>query len=165
MSNIAIQKAEDQTRKTLRVFEQIEEQTENVRRRAFELFESRGCEAGRELEDWLQAEREVLNSPAAELAESAQEYDIRVTLAGFDSKDVQVTASPFEIIVHAKTKSEQKEDSEIVWTEFGSKDVYRRFEVPVSIDPDRVRATLDRGILRIFAAKAPKQQPVAAATA
>lgn len=35
---------------------EIEEQ---IRRRAFELFEARGKEEGRELEDWLHAEEEL----------------------------------------------------------------------------------------------------------
>jgi len=32
---------------------------ELVRRRAYELFEARGRQSGHELDDWLQAEREV----------------------------------------------------------------------------------------------------------
>lgn len=32
---------------------------EEVRKRAYELFQARGGEEGHELEDWLQAEREV----------------------------------------------------------------------------------------------------------
>ena len=32
---------------------------EEIRLRAYELFEARGGEEGRELEDWLQAEEEV----------------------------------------------------------------------------------------------------------
>jgi hypothetical protein len=31
-----------------------------VRQRAFELYQERGCTPGRENEDWLQAEREVM---------------------------------------------------------------------------------------------------------
>jgi hypothetical protein len=30
-----------------------------IRKRAYELFEARGCQPGRELEDWLQAELEI----------------------------------------------------------------------------------------------------------
>jgi hypothetical protein len=30
-----------------------------IQQRAYELFVQRGCQAGHELEDWLQAEREV----------------------------------------------------------------------------------------------------------
>ena len=32
-----------------------------IRRRAFEIYLKRGCELGRDLEDWLQAERELTN--------------------------------------------------------------------------------------------------------
>ena len=35
---------------------------ELVRRRAYEIYEQRGSEYGHELEDWLQAEREVLEA-------------------------------------------------------------------------------------------------------
>ena len=32
---------------------------DEIRRRAFELFEERGGQGGQELEDWLRAEREI----------------------------------------------------------------------------------------------------------
>ncbi len=32
---------------------------ERIAQRAYELYEQRGCQAGSELEDWLQAEREI----------------------------------------------------------------------------------------------------------
>ena len=37
---------------------------EQVRMRAFELYEERGCGDGRELEDWLRAEAEIANGKA-----------------------------------------------------------------------------------------------------
>ena len=40
------------------VSELTEEQLENIRRRAHELYEARGQEDGHDLEDWLQAEAE-----------------------------------------------------------------------------------------------------------
>jgi hypothetical protein len=38
---------------------------EQIARRAFELFLDRGGEDGHDLDDWLQAEREVLNAAGA----------------------------------------------------------------------------------------------------
>jgi len=38
---------------------------DEVRRRAFEIYEERGREDGHELDDWLEAEKEVLESLAA----------------------------------------------------------------------------------------------------
>jgi len=168
MSNVAVQKVENEALKTLPVFEQIEKRIEDVRCRAFELFERRGCELGHELEDWLKAEREVFGWPTAEMIEKDKEYEFQMALAGFDAKDVGVTASPSEIIVHAQTKSEMKaEDSNVVWTEFGSNDLYRRFGIPQPIDVDKTRATLDKGILRITVARvaATKDEPIVAAAA
>ncbi len=168
MSNVAVQKVENEALKTLPVFEQIEKRIENVRRRAFELFERRGCEFGRDLEDWLKAEREVFGWPAAEMIEKGKEYEFQMALAGFDAEDVGVTASPLEIIVHAQNESEKKtEESNVVWTEFGSNDVYRQFGIPEPIDVDKTRATLDKGILRITAVKAAaaKEKPIVAGAA
>jgi len=42
--------------------DQVQDQ---IRRRAFELYEQRGHSAGHELEDWLQAEAEVKQTSAA----------------------------------------------------------------------------------------------------
>jgi len=38
---------------------------ERIRTRAYELYEQRGCEDGRELDDWLQAEAEAAIEIAA----------------------------------------------------------------------------------------------------
>jgi hypothetical protein len=42
---------------------------DDVARRAYELYESRGSEPGRDLDDWLQAERELSAMPAAAVSE------------------------------------------------------------------------------------------------
>lgn len=36
---------------------------ERIRQRAFELFQLRGCQDGRDFDDWMQAEAEVLGRP------------------------------------------------------------------------------------------------------
>ncbi|HSB76656.1 MAG TPA: DUF2934 domain-containing protein [Terriglobales bacterium] len=36
---------------------------ERIRRRAFELFELRGCQDGHDFEDWMQAEAEIVGRP------------------------------------------------------------------------------------------------------
>ncbi len=33
---------------------------EEIRRRAYELYQERGCEHGHDLDDWLQAEAEII---------------------------------------------------------------------------------------------------------
>jgi hypothetical protein len=38
------------------------ERTEEIARKAYEIYEARGKEPGRAMDDWLQAERELLSS-------------------------------------------------------------------------------------------------------
>lgn len=163
MPSVAIQKVEDGDLKSQPIFEQIEKRLVDVRRRAFQIFESRGCESGRELEDWLMAERDVLGWPAFETHENDKQYEFQVALAGFDAKDVEVAASPNEIIVHAQTKAEKEtEEASLKWTKFAAHDVYRRIEVPQPIKVGRIKATLDNGTLRITVAKAATYEKSAA---
>lgn len=65
---------------------------EQIQQRAYELFLERGCEHGRDIEDWLEAERELselgeLRSVETELATEESEEDIpqkkRAASAGF----------------------------------------------------------------------------------
>ena len=159
MANVAVQKVKKLGSEPLPIFETIEKRLDEVRRRAFELFKKRGYRLGYELDDWLKAEHAVFGWAAAELAEKDGKYEAQITLPGFEPKEVQVTATPSEIIVHAETKHEKKiEEPNVFWTEFGSNDVYRRFELPVLIDVDKISATLDNGMLHVIAAKAPATQ-------
>jgi len=159
VANIAVQKIEDKKANPLPLFREIEQQFEKVRRRAFELFEKRGGELGHELDDWFEAEHEVMGWPASEMTEADSKYDMAITLPGYEPKDIQVTATPSEIIVHAKVeKEEKKEEEKCLWTEFQSNNVYRRFELPEAIDVEKVTANLRNGMLHITAFKMPKME-------
>ena len=156
MASVAVQKVETTSRKPLPLFEEIEKRLEEVRRRAFGSFEMRGRQLGHALEDWLKAEHEVLGWPAAELAEKESEYELQMTLPGYDPKEVEVTATPSEIIVHANVKPEaESQEGKRLWSEFGPNDVYRRFDLPAPIDVEKTSATLDKGVLHVTAAKMP----------
>ena len=108
MPQVAITKVKDADKKTLPVFGEITRRLEAVQQRAFDLFEKRGRELGRDLEDWFKAEHELLGSAAAELTEENDAYKLAITLPGFEAKDVEVTATPNEVIVHAATENEKK---------------------------------------------------------
>ncbi len=162
MAQIAVKKVNGGGKEALPVFGEIARRFEAIERRAFDLFEKRGRELGHELEDWFQAEHELLGNAAAELCEKDGTYEMRVALPGFDAKEVEVTATPSEIVVHAATKQEKRgEKDNVLWTEFGSNDVYRRFELPNSIVADKVTANLENGLLRINAPEIAKPKATA----
>ncbi len=149
-------------------FPEIEKLLRGIEKRAFELFAKRGFSLGRDLDDWLAAEREVAFVPPAELTESEAEYQVEVAVPGIPADKLQVDVLPGCIIVEgaAEEKREEKKEN-VVFSEFSNRKLFRKFELAAKIDAGSVKATLDKGVLRIVAKKAeveaPKRISVAAA--
>ncbi|MBK6485477.1 MAG: Hsp20/alpha crystallin family protein [Gemmatimonadetes bacterium] len=151
------------------VFRELADRLDAVRMLAFDRFSKRGTQPGSDLDDWIAAEREVMGWPAAELKEHEGAYEVDVTLPGFDPKDVEVTATPNEVVIHATVSTERSgKDETVIWSEFGRNEVYRRFDLPTSVNADQITASLDNGILRVMAPKlvpSPSKQTDATAAA
>jgi HSP20 family protein len=170
MSDINVQKVPKPAERKLPVFEEMDRMMQRVRERAYAAFANRGFTEGDAIKDWLSAEKELC-WPAAELVEHDKDYALSVAVAGFDPKDITVTATPRELIVSAKAsasrgdKTESKKE-QVCWSEFRSSDVYRRVELPTDIDVSKVSANYENGLLKIVAPKAEtvlRTVPIAAA--
>jgi HSP20 family protein len=154
MSNVAVEKVRDGDTPPPTLFERMTAMADKIRQRAFEVFECRGCGDGRSLEDWLQAERDVVQSPEAELIEKDGKLQVRVALPGFDVKDIRVTALPTALFIEAEAKHKhEKTEGDVYLREFGQKQLFRRLDMPAPINVDKVTATLDRGVLQLTAPK------------
>jgi len=164
MGNVVVDKYRDDVQLPETLWERINAITDQIRQRAFSLFERRGGAVGTDLNDWLEAEREVVWSPASELIENDREYRARVALPGFEAKDLELTAIPHALIVQAE--SSHKHDGgegDVCFCEFSEKKLFRRLDLVSEIDVDRVAASLDKGILEVTAQKAAQQEMKAAA--
>jgi HSP20 family molecular chaperone IbpA len=80
-----------------------------IARRAHELFEARGREHGRDLEDWLQAESEMLCPVSIAMSESKDRVSVRANLAGFDQSEIEASVEPSRITILGKKKQSTKE--------------------------------------------------------
>lgn len=157
MTRLDVKKLTSSEDRTLPVFAEIDEIADRIRDRAHAIFSKRGFSHGHALDDWLTAEREVC-WPAAELEENDDNYEITVALAGFDSDEISVTATPDEIVIKADHESETSEEDEksvTHWSEFHSNKVFRRFELPSNLNVDKVSAQYKDGMLSITAPKQP----------
>lgn len=154
MTNVTVQ-GYNEARVDLPAYEGFRRRMVEVRQRAFERFERRGALPGYELDDWIAAEHEVLGWPAAELREKDTEYAMDLTLPGFAVADIEVTATPGEVLVHASSERRNVSgDEQVVWSEFNSTEVFRRFVLPKPITPERVTAELSDGVLHLHAPRA-----------
>lgn len=166
MSDVKVTQVPAEDRE-LPVFAEIEQLMEAIRGRAYALSAGRGFAGGRELDDWLAAEREFC-WPASQLKESDERFEIEIALAGFEPAEVAVTATPRELIVKAARETPPEEGpaprpEETRWSTFRSEAVYRRIELPQAIEVGKVTARLRNGLLVVVLpkAKAPAAKIVA----
>jgi HSP20 family molecular chaperone IbpA len=157
MSNVPVQQASGAEKHSLPIFAEMQRRLEEIRRRAYELFERRGGEAGHELDDWLAAEADICGALESEFTENDTAYDIRLKLPDFQPEEIEVTAAPEEILVRARSRKEQREETqEGIRTEMSAREVYRRFELQRPTRTDQVTARLENGTLHIYAPVEPR---------
>jgi HSP20 family protein len=151
MTKVAVQGYRE-TRSDLPLYEDFIKRMDAVRQRAFELFETRGAVPGSELDDWISAEHEVLGWPKAEMREKETEFEMDLTLPGFAANEIEVTATPSEVLVHACNERKRSSgDARIMWSEFSNNEVFRRFVFPEAVTPEGVTAQLEDGVLHVHA--------------
>ena len=162
MSHVTIHRVDEQGHQSLPILGEIAKRFEEVRQRAFELFEKRRCEAGHALDDWLKAEHELFGWPVAEMSEQEKGYELQVRAPGLDVEHSHVTVAPREIIVHASIGREKPTGTTVLWSEFQAPSLCRRFELPGPIDSAGVSTKLEKGVLTLFIPKIepPKSQEV-----
>ena len=131
--------------------------------RAYELFERRGSENGRDLEDWLSAERELLLPVQIELKEYDDRFAVRAEVPGFNEKEIKVSVEPRCLFISGNMEqTTEKKEGEILYTEQRSKVIFRALDLPAEVDPAKSEATLRNGVLDITLPKLVTNEPVRA---
>ncbi len=90
------------------LFQELEGLTDKLAKRAFGLFRERGSFDGRDLDDWFQAESELLKAVPIEISEPIDSYTIRAEVPGFAAKDLTIQAEPNSIYIHGKMSGRKK---------------------------------------------------------
>ena len=150
------------------IFDRIEEVRNSIARRAFEIFEGKGRWPGRELDDWLRAESELLHPMHLELTESDSHITARAEVPGFTARELEINVEPRRLTVTGKreTKEEAKK-GKTVYSELCACEILRVVDLPTEVDISNVSASLKDGILNIKMPKtaAPKSVRVELKTA
>jgi hypothetical protein len=77
---------------------------DRIMRRAYEIFERNGGMLGHNLENWMQAERELVWRPPLELSEKDGKFELEAAIAGVEARDIEIEVTPEEIVLKAETK-------------------------------------------------------------
>ena len=88
-------------KKTQSIFDKIEKMQDRIMRRAHDIFSTNGGIFGKDIDDWLQAERELVWKPAIELEEKDGEFKLQVAVPGVDAKDIDIEVTAEDILIKA----------------------------------------------------------------
>ena len=139
-------------RKTPSIFEEMRQMEDRIMRRAFDVFSGNGGVFGRDLENWLQAERDLVWKPTVELCEKGDAFRLEAAVPGVDPKNIDIEVTPEDILLRGEIAHEHKEEKGTVHIcEFDSGEMFRSIHLPKRINPDKVKAEFKNGMLYLTA--------------
>ncbi len=98
-------------------------------------------------------------APAIDMSEDEQSYKISAELPGLDVKDVDISVSGDMLVLKGEKRQEsEKKDKNYHFSERAYGSFQRAFELPASVDRDRISADFSRGVLTISLPKTAEAQ-------
>ena len=142
------------------IFAETEQIKNRIRERAYELSQLRG-HSGRDVDDWLSAESEIMSIPPAEMIEKNDTYQVQLALAGVNAEDVNVMLTPAQMLVRCEFRHDHNPDSGIIHLcDFKSATVFRSIHFPQPINLESIRIQCQDGMFIITAEKQSAEQAV-----
>jgi HSP20 family protein len=93
-------------------------------------------------------------SPAAELKDKGDHYDLAIELPGLDDKDIQVELAEDTLRISGEKQEESEEKTaDCLISERSYGKFHRRLTLPADADPDRIEAKYRHGVLKITIGK------------
>jgi HSP20 family protein len=131
------------------IVDQLEHLHDRIARRAYDLFQGRGG-WGDAIEDWVNAERELVWRPAMELRERDGAFTVSAALPGIDAKDIIVEITPQDMVIKAATEHTHPEDNgQVHYCELTAGKVFRSLPFPKPVDAAKAKADYRNGMLSI----------------
>lgn len=106
------------------------------------------------------AERGAFATAAFDVKETKEAYEFRADVPGIPEKDLDVTITGNRLTVSGKREAEKEDRTDRYYTyerSYGS--FTRSFTLPDGADTEKLRASLDKGVLMISIPKKPEVQP------
>ncbi len=127
-----------------------------IAHRAFEIFERDGHSIGHDLDNWFQAEAELLRPVRVSITESDEALKIQAEVPGFNANELEVSLEPRRLTISGKqeTSKEDKKKGKTIYQEQSSSELLRVIELPAEVNAGKSTATLRNGVLEVSAPKA-----------
>lgn len=159
----AVKRAEEPAKPTKygTIFDQIQDTVNALSRRAYEIFEGNGRAFGRDLEDWFQAERELLHPVHVSIEESDNSLAVKAEVPGFSEKELEINLEPRRLTITGMREAKKEEkQGRTLYAERCCDQVLRIVNLPSDTETDKVTATLKNGVLEVTLPKAAKASAI-----
>lgn len=96
-------------------------------------------------------------SPAVDVVENEKDYEITAELPGLDEKNIEVKVANGTLMIRGEKRDEKEErekDCYVSERRFGS--FSRVFQIPPSVDANRIEAQFAKGVLTVRMPKSPE---------
>jgi HSP20 family protein len=134
------------------ILDELLSMEQTIMDRAYEIFRGSGGIFGRDLDNWLAAERELVWKPAIDLEETDKQFKLKIAVPGIDAEKLDMEVTPEDFLVKAEVRQERKEDKGKVHTrELVSTNLFRAVHFPKKVDPEKVKAEYKNGVLHVTA--------------
>ena len=99
------------------------------------------------------------STPAIDMSEDEKAYKISAELPGIDAKDIDVSVSGDILVLKGEKRQEkEKQDKNYHFSERAYGSFQRAFELPASVDRDKIAADFSKGVLSITLPKRAEAQ-------
>ncbi len=127
---------------------------EAIRARAREIYESRGCAPGHELDDRLRAESEYLRPVRVDVSESDCKITILAQVLGFGADELQVGVGSDHVIIAGKKRSSPEfTGTKDIYVDWSPDEIFKTVWLRCAIDPATAIARVHAGLLEVHIEK------------
>ena len=99
-------------------------------------------------------------TPAVDIRDREDAYEMHVDLPGVNPKDVEITAEDGYLELRGERNSEMKQSQEgFTRVERSHGTFSRRFNLPDGVDADQIKANAEHGVLTVVIPKAEARKP------
>lgn len=119
-------------------------------RRAYELFEARGCQHGHDWEDWFRAESELLQPVSVSMSESKDRISVCADVMGFEKNELKVSIEPHGITIlgQKKTSGTKTEGKAIEQAGSSPHQLLEVVDLATEVMPEHAVVELQGGVLK-----------------
>jgi HSP20 family molecular chaperone IbpA len=127
-----------------------------VEQRAYEIYNDHGKVVGHAMDDWLQAESEILQSVNAEASDAGDAFVAVAAVAGYRLEDLKVSVEPRCLTICGLTAEDKRSGSSDDQSRFAR--FFFSFRFPADVNTAAVSADLRSDVLEVRLPKVPSQK-------